>query len=298
MFQGDRLYRPIGYPNALAAFLMLGLWPLVMLAASPKSRPSCAAARCSARPRSRPQPSSRVARRGGVRRARRDRLLRVVADPGALAARGRDRVAPVWRGFSTLDHVQHGATASATQAAGRVIVGGAVIGLIGGIVGLRRAEDPVPVDDRPGAADRPGGRPAGGGHRWLVVAVDRDAAGFTDRKWHAFKAGQGSDAGDWSNRLLTAGSNRYDFWRVSVDMLKDRPVTGYGAANWQWRYLGDARSGEEPDNAHGAIWEFAAGLGIVGVAHVPDGAWSSRSARSSCLPRRRAPDRRRCSRRW
>ena len=44
LFQDDRLFRPIGYPNALAAFLMMGLWPLIMLAASPEEPlPSCAA---------------------------------------------------------------------------------------------------------------------------------------------------------------------------------------------------------------------------------------------------------------
>jgi len=148
-----------------------------------------------------------------------------------------------------------------------VIVTGAVIGLIGGIVwGLleRRMRFPSTI----GRALRiilVAGLLVGivGG---LVIAVDRDASGFTQPRWDAFKAGEGSDAGEQQNRLLTSGSNRYDFWRVSLDMLKERPVTGYGAANWQWKYLAMGHSGEEPDNAHGSIWEFAAGLGVVGVA--------------------------------
>jgi tetratricopeptide (TPR) repeat protein len=43
-------------------------------------------------------------------------------------------------------------------------------------------------------------------------------------------------------------------------------VSGFGAATWQWRYLVDRVSTEEPDNAHGAAFEFAAGLGAIGIA--------------------------------
>jgi hypothetical protein len=267
MFQGDRLYHPIGYPNALAAFLMLGLWPLIMLAASPEE----------------PVPVRGIALLGAA--AIPSAALLTVSRAGALFAvlgtivyfaaspiRVRSLLAaaiafaPVLAGYRTLDAVQHGATADTTQAAGRVIVAGALFGLVAGIVwGL--AERRIRFPSTIGRAVRVvlvAGLLIGivGG---IVVAIDRDGAGFVNRRWDAFKAGQGSDAGDSSNRLLTSGSNRYDFWRVSVEMLQDRPVTGYGAANWQWRYLTQGHSDEEPDNAHGAVWEFAAGLGIVGV---------------------------------
>ena len=173
--------------------------------------------------------------------------------------------APVLAGFTTLDNVQHGATASATQAAGRVIVVGAIVGLVAGVV-WALAERRVRLPSTIGRALRiilAAGLVIGilGG---LVIAVDRDAAGFANRRWDAFKAGEGSDSGESSNRLLTSGSNRYDFWRVSLDMLKDHPVTGYGAANCRGTST-DGHSSEEPDNAHGAVWEFASGLGLVGV---------------------------------
>ena len=268
LFQDDRLFRPIGYPNALAAFLMMGLWPLVMLAASP-DEPILLRGLALMGAAAIPATALITVSRAGLLFAVVGAVVYFAVSPirtrSLLAAA--IAFAPVAAGFSTLDDVQHGATAATTQAAGRVIVTGAVIGLIGGVV-WALLEQRMRFPSTIGRALRivlVAGLLVGilGG---LVVAVDRDASGFAQRRWDAFKAGEGSDAGEQQNRLLTSGSNRYDFWRVSLDMLKERPVTGYGAATWQWKYLAMGHSGEEPDNAHGSIWEFAAGLGIVGVA--------------------------------
>jgi hypothetical protein len=98
------------------------------------------------------------------------------------------------------------------------------------------------------------------------AAVRADGIHWVDRRWQAFRAGQGSDSGDSSERLLTSGSNRYDFWRVAVLETQAKPLTGYGAGNWSWRYLQLRKSNEEPDSAHGSAWEFAADLGLPGLA--------------------------------
>jgi hypothetical protein len=268
LFSDDRLFRPIGYPNALAAFLMMGLWPLVMLAASP-DEPIVLRGLALMGAAAIPATALITVSRAGLLFAVLGTIVYFAVSPirvrSLLAAA--IAFAPALAGFTTLDHVQHGATASATQAAGRVIVTGAVIGLGAGIAwGLleRRMQLPAAI----GRALRiilVGALVVAilGG---LVLAANRDATGFAHRRWAAFKAGEGSDFSQGGNRLLTSGSNRYDFWRVSLDMLKERPITGYGAANWQWKYLAMGKSGEEPDNAHGSIWEFAAGLGFVGVA--------------------------------
>jgi hypothetical protein len=267
LFQGDRLFRPIGYPNALAAFLMMGLWPLVMLAASPEESVWVRGAALLGAAAI-PATALLTVSRAGVVFAVLGTIVYFAVSPIRVRSLFAAAIAfaPVLAGFRTLDAVQHGATASTTQAAGRVIVIGALAGLVAGVawaLGERRIRFPSTI----GRALRiilVAGLLIGvvGG---VVVALDRDATGFAERRWQAFKGGQASDASESSNRLLTSGSNRYDFWRVSLDMLRDRPLTGYGAANWQWRYLTDGRSYEEPDNAHGAVWEFAAGLGIVGV---------------------------------
>jgi hypothetical protein len=268
LFSDDRLFRPIGYPNALVAFLMIGLWPLVMLAASP-DEPVALRGLALMGAAAIPATALITVSRAGLLFAVFGTVVYFAVSPirvrSLLAAA--IAFAPVLAGFSTLDHVQHGATGSATQAAGRVIVIGAVVGLGAGIAwGLLDRRWQIPATF--GRALRIilicalvvgilGG---------LVLAANRDATGFAHRRWAAFKAGEGSDFSQGGNRLLTSGSNRYDFWRVSLDMLKERPLTGYGAANWQWKYLALGKSGEEPDNAHGSIWEFAAGLGVIGVA--------------------------------
>lgn len=267
LFQDDRLFRPIGYPNALAAFLMMGLWPLVMLAASPDEPLAVRAiALCGAS--AIPAAALLTVSRAGAVFAVLGTIVYFAVSPirvrSLLAAA--IAFAPVAVGFATLDDVQHGAVAATTQPAGRVIVFGALAGLVAGIVWAlvdRRMRLPSSMGRALRLVLVAGllvGVLAG-----IVVAIDRDAQGFADRRWTAFKAGQDSDAGESSNRLLTSGSNRYDFWRVSLDMLGERPLTGYGAATWQWRYLTEGNSTEEPDNAHGEIWELASGLGLVGV---------------------------------
>ncbi len=267
LFQADRLFRPIGYPNVLAAFLMMGLWPLIMLAASPEE-PLAVRALSLMGAAAIPSAALLTVSRAGALFAVLGTVVYFAFSPirvrSLLAAV--IAFAPMLAGFRTLDDVQHGATVSITESAGRVIVFGAIAGLVAGVV-WALAERRIRFPSTIGRALRVilvAGLVIGviGG---VVVAIDRDAAGFADRRWQAFKGGQGFDAGESSNRLLTSGSNRYDFWRVSVDVLKDHPIAGAGAANWQWHYLTEGRSDEEPDNAHGAIWEFMAGLGIVGV---------------------------------
>ena len=109
-----------------------------------------------------------VSRAGAaVRGARHDRLLRALADPGALAARGGDRVRAGPGGL--LDPRRRAARRDrdATQAAGRVIVAGAVSASIAGVVWAlleRRIRFPSTI----GRALRIilVGRPAGRRPRW------------------------------------------------------------------------------------------------------------------------------------
>ncbi len=268
LFEGSRLFRPIGYPNTLAAFMMVGLWPLVTVAASPEESVLVRAAAL-AGAAAIPAAALLTVSRGGAVFA----VLGAVVYFAVSPIRVRSLLAtiviavPVVLGYGRLDAAQDRFDAGTIQAAGQVVILGALAGLIaGGVWALidRRCHLPSTV----GRALRIvlAGLLIVGVVGAIVVAVDRDAPGFADRRWEAFKAGQGSDAGESENRLLTSGSNRYDFWRVSLTMLEERPVAGFGAATWQWRYLLDGVSTEEPDNAHGAVFEFAAGLGGVGVA--------------------------------
>ena len=167
LFQADRLFRPIGYPNVLAAFLMMGLWPLDhagRLAGGAAGRPRAVAdgRRCDSVGRA----ADRVAGRRAVRGAGRRRLLRLLADPGAVAAGGGDRVRAPPGGLpdarrrpARRDGLDHGVRRPRDRVRrdrrprrGRRL-------------GAGRAPDPVPVDDRASAPRDPRRRPRDRRHR-------------------------------------------------------------------------------------------------------------------------------------
>jgi hypothetical protein len=56
LFLYNRLAMPIGYPSATAAFLLIGLWPLVTLSVDPGRRPGCASSQAGAQPSCPPRP--------------------------------------------------------------------------------------------------------------------------------------------------------------------------------------------------------------------------------------------------
>jgi hypothetical protein len=268
LFEAGRLFRPIGYPNALAAFLMLGLWPLVTLAVSPERAPALRVAACTGAAAI-PAAALLTASRAGALFAALAALVYLAASPLRLRALPVAGVAfggcaVAWR---TLERPQSQGsllTDAAATAAGRAVLAIALAGAVAGAL-LVAADRVLTGSPRAGRLLRRAAivacavLVAGAG----AVAVRRDAVRFAQDRWSAFTAGQGSDAG--GNRLLTSGSNRYDFWRVALVELRERPLTGYGAGAWSWRYLQARRSDEEPANAHGTVWEVAADLGVPGL---------------------------------
>jgi hypothetical protein len=268
LFEAGRLFRPIGYPNALAAFLMMGFWPLATLAVSGERAPAVRVAACAAAAAI-PPAALLTASRAGALFAVLSGLVFLAASPLRLRALPLAGVAfggcaVAW---GTLERPQSQGsllTDAAATAAGRAVLaialGGAVAGaaLVVADRGLARAPRAARLVRALGIAAC-ALLVAGAG----ALAVRHDPVRFAKDRWSAFTAGQGSDAG--GNRLLTSGSNRYDFWRVALDELRERPLTGYGAGTWSWRYLQARRSDEEPQNAHGTVWEVAADLGLPGL---------------------------------
>jgi tetratricopeptide (TPR) repeat protein len=82
--------------------------------------------------------------------------------------------------------------------------------------------------------------------------------------WHSFKQGYSNEQG---GRLFTSGlgSNRYDFYRVSLDVFLDHPVAGVGADNFAQDYLAARRSDESPRYPHSLEMRALAETGIVGA---------------------------------
>ena len=300
LFQADRLFRPIGYPNVLAAFLMMGLWPLIMLAASPEE-PLAVRALSLMGAAAIPSAALLTVSRAGALFAVLGAVVYFAFSPirvrSLLAAV--IAFAPLAGGLPDARRRPARRDVSITESAGRVIVFGAIAGLVAGVV-WALAERRIRFPSTIGRALRVilvAGLVIGviGG---VVVAIDRDAAGFADRRWQAFKGDRASTRASrrtaFSPRARTATTSG----AFPSTFLKDHPIAGAGAANWQWHYLTEGRSDEEPDNAHGAIWNSWPGS-ASSASCCSARRCCSRSAPCSS-PRRPATDRdrRRYSRRW
>jgi hypothetical protein len=77
---------------------------------------------------------------------------------------------------------------------------------------------------------------------------------------------QPADASAGSRFESTAGTNRKDFWRVSLDQFADHPIAGGGSGSFRAAYLRDRESDEQPRDAHSLPIETLGEVGIVGFA--------------------------------
>jgi O-antigen ligase len=103
---------------------------------------------------------------------------------------------------------------------------------------------------------------AGAGIATVVVKIDRPGH-YLAEKWRTFKRLPESETG--SSHLLTLGSNRYDFWRVSLETWKHHPWFGIGARGFGPLYLQHGNSVETPARAHSLEVDELAEGGIVAL---------------------------------
>jgi tetratricopeptide (TPR) repeat protein len=106
----------------------------------------------------------------------------------------------------------------------------------------------------------------------LVVALAAIAGGLAltdgrpDRKiadyWNRSQGYQATTPG--ASRFAAVGSNRPDFWRVSLKAFAARPLGGLGQDNWGAYYLRERRSSEQPRWTHSLELRLLAHTGIVG----------------------------------
>lgn len=72
-------------------------------------------------------------------------------------------------------------------------------------------------------------------------------------------------AGAGAGRLATVSSNRYEYWRVGVQALGERPLTGLGAGGFRVEWLKERRIEEAVRDTHSLPVEIAAELGLPGL---------------------------------
>ncbi len=71
--------------------------------------------------------------------------------------------------------------------------------------------------------------------------------------------------GATSSRLVSAGSHRYDYWRVALDTFADHPVRGIGSGGYGVAWLAARPQPERIRDAHSLPVETLAELGLVGL---------------------------------
>lgn len=268
-FTDGRLTAPVSYVNAQAALSAIGFWPAILLAAR---RGNAAMLRAAAL-------GGAVAMlavwlmsqsKGGFVALAVSAVVVFAAVPRRLRL-----LPPVLVSLLLIGVGYEGLTEPFREAGPDPIRSAATIALglcaLGCAVGLAYAL----VDNRVrvGAAAR----------RWATVAVATlgalalgagvwqaaervdDPGAWLDRQWAAFKSNAPTAPGT-SSYLVSIGSNRYDFWRASLEGFRDHPLGGIGARGFGPFYLQEKESQETPARSHSLPLDALLETGVVGAA--------------------------------
>jgi hypothetical protein len=269
LYADGRLTAPISYVNGQAAFFLIGLWPALAIAARSGSNVLVRAFGLGFAVAMLAGWLSTQSKGGAV-------AVVISAVVVFAAAPGRLRllvpalvavvlVAPQYDGL-TAGFGAQGADAPARHAGEIALVlflVGLVLGAAYALVDNRIA---VPARVRRGAAVAvAAGLAIAAGVAIVQVALRVDEPrDFLSDKWASFKQLPTEETG--SSHLLSLGSNRYDFWRVSLDGFAEHPLAGVGGRGFGAEYLEHARSNETPVRAHSLPLDALLETGVVGFA--------------------------------
>jgi hypothetical protein len=97
---------------------------------------------------------------------------------------------------------------------------------------------------------------------WVVAGnpVER-----VEHGWNTFKGGYAADRATGSRLTSGFGSDRYDFYRVSLNEFVEHPLVGIGADNFQQQYLLHGRGTETPRFPHSVELRTLTQTGVVGA---------------------------------
>ena len=269
LYSRGRLYAPITYANGVAALFAVGFWPGIALAAR---RESAIVVRALALGAALLLLATTLAAQSKgallglsvsaiVVHALSAARLRLLV-PSLLAAVG------AALGFRTLTEpyrAEEADLAAAIHSVGDTILALGAAGLVAGLVYAL-------VDRRLELAPRARRAASALAAAGLVIAVAtvviaffarvEHPRGFFEDRWAEFKVLPERET--TSTHLLALGSNRYDFWRVSMNEFRRTPFVGAGARAFGPVYLRDRRSNETPTRAHSLVFETLLEQGVVG----------------------------------
>ena len=271
--EGDgTLQHPLAYRNANAAFFLIGLWPALCLAGSPRVH---AAVRVGS------FVTATACLELAILSQSRGSILAVAAALLVYVLTARDRLpALAWFVLAAIPASLTIADANALFDAGRAGTNlkGAVDELntagtsgllrlaIAAVIGLIA----VKLEPRIRVSPKLGGivvaavvLVAG----IAFVAKVGDPVNWASERAEDFCKGE-ADLSQETNRLtFQTGSNRCEIWRVALDVTADDPVFGEGGGGFQFRYN---RERDDPDqlarDAHSVELEMLSELGVVGFA--------------------------------
>ena len=270
LFSDARLAFPISYPNAQAAMFLVAFWPAIALAAR-RTLPSVARAlACGAATALLSGWLLTQSKGGGLGllvsavamfavSTERLRLVLPTLIAGGTAAAGFHRLTEPYRASASeyLDSI-HGAGAALLW----LTAAAAALGLIYALADRR-----VQLGER---ARRIAGLVVVGALAGALLAgtfaflsrVDSPSS-FVHARWEALKAPPGRHTG--GSHFASLGSNRLDFWRVSLHQFPDHPIAGAGARSFWTVYVQHRRSDEMPIRGHSLELDTLLEDGIVGL---------------------------------
>lgn len=270
-FLHSRLNSPMGYVNATAGLLVMGVWPWLGMAERLPTRWGRAAAI-----------SAAVLIAGTAVLTQTRAILPAAALSIALALlAGRGRIARAVNSIIVLGAVGaglpwtldvysstgpthlHSPSGDVLRAAGLALLGAALLAFLLSVM-----------------ADAAGQQLTRGGHRLrsprfgralLVVALVGLVAGAgaaehgrIATQWHDFTSL--NDERSAGNRFLAVGGGpRYDLWRIALDEFAGDPLGGVGAGNYADQEYRLRRAGEHVTNPHSLELQMLAELGLGGT---------------------------------
>jgi O-antigen ligase len=273
---GDRLTWPVGYPNAEAATWLMAFWPAVAFAASrrvPWALRGVAAVLAVVTL----DVALLAQSRGSVLALPVCAVLFIAFVPGRLrhlaamvpiVGAGAAALPKVLDVGDALDGTDAGAITDAASSVFAIVL---VLALVAGAIVAAVAAWETLRPPAPATAAR-----VRSAWRGLVVAVAivgavgglvavGDPIHRVDHAWDSFKGGYDDNASSTNRLTAGLGSNRYDFYRVALDVFADHPLGGAGADNFFQDYLARGHSNETPRNPHNLALRTLEQTGIVGT---------------------------------
>lgn len=274
MYPDGRLTVPVSYVNAQAALFLVGLWPALVIAARRSERALVRAFSLAAAVAMLAGWLGTQSKGGAIALALStlaaftvlpDRLRLLVPTVVAtllVAAQYHPLTAPFR---------EQGDVEVARQAGGVALALAAVALGLGLVYALADNRLRVPLSVR-----------RGGGIAVVAAAVVLVGVGaweadqrideprtFLAGQWESFKNPLATESG--SSHLVNLGSNRYDFWQVSLAGFKDHPLGGIGGRGFGSIYLEQRDSAETPARAHSLPLDALLETGLVGFLLLASG---------------------------